>query len=104
MSQAIIAREWEALTVELRVRFRARVSPGDRLHVRGWIVEKKGRKILTEATLKTHGDVERAHAWATFLIPPKRTGQFSGTAIPVKIRRAVAPIRKSTRRMIEVNK
>jgi len=71
MSKAIIARNWEALTVDLRVRFRGRVSPGQVLHVRGWVVEKQRRKILTEAALTSDTGEERAHAWATFLVPPR---------------------------------
>jgi acyl-coenzyme A thioesterase PaaI-like protein len=69
MSKAVIARNWEALTVDLRVRFRGRVLPGKRLRLRGWVIEKQRRRILTEATLATGAGVERAHAWATFLVP-----------------------------------
>ncbi len=69
MSKAIIARNWEALTVDLRVRFRGRVAPGEELRVRGWVVEKQKRRILTEAILVTGTGVERAHAWAAFLVP-----------------------------------
>jgi acyl-coenzyme A thioesterase PaaI-like protein len=69
MSKAVIARNWEALTVDLRVRFRGRVLPGERLRLRGWVVEKRRRRILTEATLVTARGVGRAHAWATFLVP-----------------------------------
>ena len=69
MSKAIIARNWEALTVDLRVRFRDRVSPGEALRVRGWVVQKQKRRILTEASLTTNAGTERAHAWATFLAP-----------------------------------
>ena len=71
MSKDIIARNWEASTSELRVRFRGRVSPGETLHTRGGVIEKQKRKILTEATIATIGGEERAHAWATFLEPPK---------------------------------
>jgi acyl-coenzyme A thioesterase PaaI-like protein len=70
MSKAVIAQNWEALTVDLRVRFRGRVLPGERLRLHGWVVEKQKRRILTEATLATGVGVERAHAWATFLVPP----------------------------------
>jgi acyl-coenzyme A thioesterase PaaI-like protein len=70
MSKAIIARHWEALTAEIRVRFRGQVSPGDALQVRGWVVEKRKRRILAEAALLTAAGEECAHAWATFLIPP----------------------------------
>lgn len=74
MSKAVIAREWKALTVDLRVRFRGRVSPGEGLQVRGWVIERQRRKILTEATLTTATGVERAHAWATFLAPRDNSG------------------------------
>ena len=70
MSKAIIARDWEALTADLRVRFRRPVSPGERLEVRGWVIDRQRRKILAEATLTTATGEERAHAWATFLVPP----------------------------------
>jgi acyl-coenzyme A thioesterase PaaI-like protein len=69
MSKAIIARNWEALTVELKVRFRGRVSAGQAFRIRGWVVEKQRRKILTEATLTSTTGEECAHAWATFLVP-----------------------------------
>ena len=69
MSKAIIGRGWEALTVELRMRFRGRVCPGDELRVHGWIVEKRKRRILAEARLTAFGGRELAHAWATFLVP-----------------------------------
>jgi len=69
MSKAIIAREWEAFTAELRVRFRDRIAPGDQLHVRGWVVQRKGRHIKAEATLLSSEGDERAHGWGTFLIP-----------------------------------
>ena len=69
MSKAVIACNWEALTVDLRVRFRGRVAPGEKLRVHGWVVEKQRRRILTEASLVTGTGVERAHAWATFLVP-----------------------------------
>lgn len=69
MSQAIIARGWEALTVELTVRFRGRVTPGDRLQVRGWVADRRRRRIRAEATLIADAGEERAHAWATFLAP-----------------------------------
>ncbi len=74
MSKAIIARGWEAFTVELNVRFRGRISPGETLHVHGWITEKHKRRILTEATLFANTGTERAHAWATFLVPRAEEG------------------------------
>jgi acyl-coenzyme A thioesterase PaaI-like protein len=68
MSQAVIARGFEALTAEIRVRFRRHVAPGDCLRVRGWVVEQRKRRILTEAALASAAGVEHAHAWATFLV------------------------------------
>ncbi len=68
MSKAIMARGWQAFTACVNVRFRSRTSPGEQLRVHGWIVERRKRRILTEACLLTDG-AERAHAWATFLIP-----------------------------------
>jgi acyl-coenzyme A thioesterase PaaI-like protein len=70
MSKAIVARGWEAFTVELKVRFHLRVCPGERLHVEGWVREKRKRRILAEASLAGPAGQERAHAWATFLVPP----------------------------------
>jgi len=69
MSKAIIARDWEALTAELRIRFHGRTAPGDDLYVRGWVVKKHRRHITAEATLVSDAGDERAHAWGTFLVP-----------------------------------
>ncbi len=71
MSKAIIARGWEAVTAELRVRYRLQVSPGDKLSVRGWVVRSQKRMILAEASITAVAGVEHAHAWATFLAPPR---------------------------------
>lgn len=71
MSKAIMACGWQALTVSVNVRFHSRTSPGERLRVRGWIVQRRKRRILTEASLLSASSVERAHAWATFLIPAR---------------------------------
>ena len=69
MSKAIIARDWEALTADLRIRFRGRIVPGDTLSVHGWVVEKQRRRIAAEAILVDDAGDERAHAWGTFLVP-----------------------------------
>ncbi len=71
MSKAVALTEGEALTGELRVRFRRHVSTGQRLHVRGWIVRRAKRLIETEATLTDTEGNEYAHAWARFLALPK---------------------------------
>ncbi len=68
MSKAIIARGWEAMTADLRVRFRGRIRPGDQLTVYGWVTEKQKRRIKAEARLVSSHSDERAHAWATFLV------------------------------------
>lgn len=70
MSQAVSAKGWPALTCELRVRLRRHVEPGRTLRVRGWIVERQKRKIVTEASLVAADGEEHAHAWATFLALP----------------------------------
>lgn len=71
MSQAVSVRGWPALTCELRVRLRRHVAPGQPLQVRGWVVERQRRKIITEASLTDSGGGEHAHAWATFLALPE---------------------------------
>jgi len=67
MSKAIAAQGIPAFTCELRVRLRHHVESTEELEVRGWVVEKRKRRILAEATLKDQQGRERAHAWATFL-------------------------------------
>ncbi len=70
MSQAVSARGWPALTCELRVRLRHHVTPGEKLRVRGWVLSRQRRRILTEASLTAPDGKELAHAWATFLALP----------------------------------
>jgi acyl-coenzyme A thioesterase PaaI-like protein len=67
MSKAVAAAGYEALTAELRVRYRRHVRAGELLRIRAWVVERRKRLVAAEATL-TGGDVERAHAWARFLL------------------------------------
>jgi len=67
MSKAVAAAGIRALTCEIRVRLRQRVEVAEELRIRGWVVEKRKRRIVTEATLKAPNGAERAHAWATFL-------------------------------------
>ena len=71
MSRAVIARGWQALTVDLKVRFHARVLPGEQLWVQGWVVERRRRRIVTEAKLLSEDGLECAHAWGIFLMLPK---------------------------------
>jgi len=75
MSHAVSARGWPALTCELRVRLRKHVEPGFPLQVRAWVLERRRRKILTEAVLTAPGGEEHARAWATFLALPEGTGE-----------------------------
>lgn len=70
MSKAIAQTGCEALTAELRVRFRKPVNSWEDLSVRGWVRSRKRRRIETEATLSGADGVEFAHAWATFLELP----------------------------------
>jgi acyl-coenzyme A thioesterase PaaI-like protein len=72
MAKAVRTAGYEALTGELRVRFRHHVQPGEELTIRGWVVEGTTRMIKAEATLRTLDGCERAHAWSIFLPVPKR--------------------------------
>ena len=70
MSKAVSAMNCEALTGELRVRFRRHVATGENLRIRGWVVGKAKRLVRTEAALVAADGTERAHAWASFLVLP----------------------------------
>jgi acyl-coenzyme A thioesterase PaaI-like protein len=70
MSKAVAAMNQEALTGELRVRFRHHVVSGESLRIRGWVVGKTRRLIKTEAVLIAPDGSIRAHAWADFLALP----------------------------------
>ncbi len=67
MSKAVTLSGPAGLTCELRIRLRQHLVPGERVTVRGWVVERRKRRIQTEATLRDARGVERAHGWATFL-------------------------------------
>jgi acyl-coenzyme A thioesterase PaaI-like protein len=71
MSKAVAAIGSVALTGELIVRYRSYVEPGHAYRIRGWITERKKRLLKTEAALTTPDGEERAHAWATFIVPSK---------------------------------
>lgn len=70
MSKAVAATDTEALTAEIRVRFRHHVDTGKVFQIRGWIVKRSKRLIETEATLTAPDGTEHAHAWASFLTLP----------------------------------
>jgi len=67
MSKAVAAAGNEALTTELRIRFRRHVSSGATFLVRGWVTSRNRRLIGAEATLRAPDGTEHAHAWATFM-------------------------------------
>jgi acyl-coenzyme A thioesterase PaaI-like protein len=67
MAKAVVAAKVEALTAELRVRFRRHVASGSSVRVRGWIDSRNRRVIKTEAALTGADGTELAHAWASFL-------------------------------------
>lgn len=68
MAKAVAATRCEALTGELKVRFRHHVETGEEVLIRGWVVKRTKRLIETEATLTASDGGERAHAWAIFLV------------------------------------
>ncbi|MHB9129655.1 MAG: PaaI family thioesterase [Armatimonadota bacterium] len=70
MAKAVIALGLEALTGDLRVRFRHYVTPGEPLQVTGWVVSHRGRLLKVEAALCTLDGEERCHAWGLFAIVP----------------------------------
>ena len=71
MSKAVAAAGHQALTAELRVRFRRPVTSGGVFVIRGWIVKSTKRVIETEATVTALDATEHAHAWGSFLSLPK---------------------------------
>jgi acyl-coenzyme A thioesterase PaaI-like protein len=68
MAKAVAATECEALTGELRVRFRHQVQAGEKCQIKGWVVKRTKRLLETEATLTAADGSECAHAWAVFLV------------------------------------
>jgi len=70
MAKAVAATGSQALTAELRVRFRRHVTSGEAFLIRGWIVKQNKRLIATEAALTAPDGTEHAHAWASFLALP----------------------------------
>lgn len=67
MSKAVAASGGEALTAELRVRFRRPVRAGQEYTIRGWIHDCSRRRTRTEAAITGADGQEFAHAWGTFL-------------------------------------
>ena len=67
MAKAVLAGRHQAMTCELKVRYRHHVATGEVLRIRGWITEVKKRRILTEARVSTEQGEERAHGWGAFV-------------------------------------
>ena len=67
MSKAVASTGEEALTAELKVRFRRHVASGSVYSIRGWVVERTKRLTRTEASLTAADGTECAHAWGRFL-------------------------------------
>lgn len=70
MSKAVASAGQPALTCHLEVRLHRAGAPSESLAVHGWVVKKRRRYIRVEAQLCDRQNVERAHAWATFLAVP----------------------------------
>ena len=68
MAKAVVSAQLEALTAELRVRFRRHVASLSKVQIRGWIESRNKRVIKTEAALIGADGTELAHAWASFLM------------------------------------
>ncbi len=72
MAKAVASTQDDALTGEIRVRFRTQVEPGKRYQIRGWIAGRRKRLLNTEAALTTLAGEECAHAWAVFVVLPQK--------------------------------
>lgn len=68
MAKAVVARGWEAVTGELRVRYQAPVVPGDRLEIRGRVLDRRNRRIHAEATVRKHDGSLCLRAQSTFVM------------------------------------
>jgi acyl-coenzyme A thioesterase PaaI-like protein len=67
MAKVVDATGIDALTAELRVRFRKQVQSGSSAQVMGWIESRERRMLKTEASIVGQDGNELAHAWAVFL-------------------------------------
>jgi acyl-coenzyme A thioesterase PaaI-like protein len=67
MSKAVAASGCKALTAELKVRFRRPVPLDRELAIRGWVLDRRKRRIRTEAVVTSPDGEEFAHAWGVFL-------------------------------------
>ena len=85
MSKAVASLPCQALTCELRIRLRSHVATGAELIVRGWVTEKRKRRILAEAVLVADSGQEYARGWGTFLATSEVTAR-SGFPAPTGAR------------------
>lgn len=71
MAHAIVEREPQAATVEMKIRFSQKVPLEVPLFTKGWIVEQKRRLIITKSELRRKdNDQLLARAEAKFMLPP----------------------------------
>jgi len=70
MSKAVAATVEPGLTCRLEVRLHRSVSTDERLVVRGWVVDRRNRRVRAEADIRDVSGGERARGQATFLIRP----------------------------------
>nr|MCU0248270.1 PaaI family thioesterase [Bryobacter sp.] len=82
MSKAVAASGVEALTAELRVRYRQPVRSEAAYELRGWIVMRSRRLVRTEAVLLSADGTEHAHGWADFLVLPAHARASSRATAP----------------------
>jgi acyl-coenzyme A thioesterase PaaI-like protein len=67
MSKAIGRSGPPGFTCDLRVRLKHHLTTGQSITVKGWVVERRKRRVLAEASLQDSAGSELAHGWATFL-------------------------------------
>jgi acyl-coenzyme A thioesterase PaaI-like protein len=83
MSKAILATGVQAFTVDLRLRYRHKLSTGQPVEIHGWMVQKEKRRITAEAAVCSLSGEEYAHAWGIFLLAP-RSATPSATPVGTK--------------------
>jgi len=81
MSKAVASSGLEALTAELRVRYRRPVRSEAVYEIRGWVVRRSKRLVKTEALLISEDGTEHAHGWADFLVLPAHAGASSRVTV-----------------------
>jgi hypothetical protein len=82
MSKAVASAGTPGLTCHLEVRLRHSVEPAERLRIRGWVTERRKRRVRVEADIRDTADAEKAHAKATFLVPHDGSFPERGAGTP----------------------